>query len=167
MANTTITSIQFKRGTKKALEAKLIGDKKPLYGEPVWETDTNRLKIGDGKNNYVDLPYLEGSELFLEGFYDKEHDVFWKDELHNNPYPRYTSKIYKDLKTELYYYLKDNKYILMFEIASSTNYGVSKLYDKTGQNSDGSVTQKGLTDALNSIVNVYEDDELLKIKSDF
>lgn len=54
----TITTIQFKRGNKAALEEVLKDDQKPLKGEPIWEIDTNRIKVGDGEHNYIDLPYL-------------------------------------------------------------------------------------------------------------
>ena len=165
MTNTTITSIQFKRGTKKALEDKLIGDKKPLYGEPIWETDTNRLKIGDGSKEYKDLPYLDSDNLILEGYYDSEYDVFWKDEGKKNFYPRCTNKIYKDLKDELYYYLKDNHYTLVLKLASSTEYGLSKLYSDKGENEDGSINQKVLTELLNTKCEIVSfDDDTLSLK---
>lgn len=32
------------------------------YGEPGFEKDTYRLKIGDGATNWIDLPYISGSE---------------------------------------------------------------------------------------------------------
>lgn len=60
MATRTSSSIQFKRGIKSLLEARLTGDNKPLEGEPVYELDTGKLKIGDGLHNYVDLPYISG-----------------------------------------------------------------------------------------------------------
>lgn len=166
MIDNIIKSIKFKRGTKESLERLLIDDKKPLAGEPIFETDTYKLKIGDGYTDYKDLPYIDYSgDIVLEGYYDKENDVFWKEELHINPYPRYIDKIYRDLKSSLYYYLRNNIYTLMIEVASSTTYGVSKLYETTGQNIDGGISQKGLTDALNDLTSV--EDELLKIKSDF
>lgn len=54
-----ISLIQLKRGTKANLERVLRGDKKPAKGEPIWETDTNTLKLGDGVHNYIDLPYIK------------------------------------------------------------------------------------------------------------
>lgn len=56
----TISKIKFKRGTKSALEANLVGANRPDAGEPVFELDTNKLKIGDGENDYADLPYISG-----------------------------------------------------------------------------------------------------------
>ena len=58
-----IKVIQFKRGQKAVLEAKLTSGVLGvlLAGEPAFETDTGGLKIGDGINNYIDLPYITGS----------------------------------------------------------------------------------------------------------
>ena len=57
----TISTIQFKRGKKEALERALVGKNILLSGEPVFEIDTNRFKIGDGKSEYKDLPYVSES----------------------------------------------------------------------------------------------------------
>ena len=56
-----IKTIQFKRGNKDRLEEVLVGSKRPLQGEPIYELDTNKFKIGDGKKDYKDLPYLGGN----------------------------------------------------------------------------------------------------------
>ena len=60
-----IKTIQFKRGLKTSLEAKLTTEVLgiPLAGEPIFETDTGKLKIGDGINSYVDLPYISGGSV--------------------------------------------------------------------------------------------------------
>lgn len=57
-----ITNIQFKRGTKEKLEARLVATDLgiPKDGEPIFETDTGKLKIGDGVKPYVELDYLAG-----------------------------------------------------------------------------------------------------------
>jgi hypothetical protein len=59
-----IKTIQFKRGHKKILEAKLVASDLgiPLAGEPIFESDTGQLKIGDGINSYIDLPYVSSKE---------------------------------------------------------------------------------------------------------
>ena len=63
MATTVISSIQFKRGTKEKLTDKLTAQSLGVLkdGEPCWELDTNKIKIGDGKTDYAQLPYLTGS----------------------------------------------------------------------------------------------------------
>ena len=173
MATSTIKSIQFKRGTKAALTSQLVGDNKPLRGEPIWETDTNKLKIGDGKTNYEDLPYITGdggstsSDLIMVGYYDNETDIFWKEPTKVNALPRLTTSLYIDKLSTFVYYLQNNKYTSVFGLASKDSYGLSKLYNSTGQNIDGTMTQKALTDSFNNIVDVSEEDELLDIRNDF
>ena len=58
-----IRTIQFKRGLKANLEAKLTSEALGvlLAGEPAFETDFGGLKIGDGIHDYLDLPYITGS----------------------------------------------------------------------------------------------------------
>ena len=69
-----IKKIQFKRGLKAALEEKLVSTDLgiPAVGEPIYETDTGRLKIGDGINPYIDLPYFSGSPENLPNFIIKD-----------------------------------------------------------------------------------------------
>lgn len=67
-----IKNIQFKRGKKAVLEEKLVAGKLgvPKSGEPIYETDTRKLKIGDGKTSYKDLPYYggNGSDVDIPNF---------------------------------------------------------------------------------------------------
>lgn len=66
-----IKDIQFKRGKKAVLEDKLVADKLgvPRSGEPIYETDTGRLKLGDGITAYKDLAYIGGdSNLDIPNF---------------------------------------------------------------------------------------------------
>jgi hypothetical protein len=63
-----IKNIQFKRGKKAILEEKLVADKLgvPNSGEPIYETDTRKLKIGDGITAYRELPYFGGNSTDLD-----------------------------------------------------------------------------------------------------
>ena len=47
--------VQQKRGTASALASV---NPTPAAGEIVWESDTNKLKVGDGTTAYNSLPYL-------------------------------------------------------------------------------------------------------------
>lgn len=47
--------LQFKRGTAAALKKHNIV---LLYGEPAFEKDTNKMKIGNGTTPYNELPYI-------------------------------------------------------------------------------------------------------------
>lgn len=62
-----IKDIQFKRGKKAVLEDKLVENKLgvPKAGEPIYETDTGKLKIGDGKTAYIDLTYFVDVPKFI------------------------------------------------------------------------------------------------------
>lgn len=64
-----ISLIQFKRGKKATLEAKLTAASLGVLkeGEPAFETDTNKLKIGDGVNDYADLSYITGTDVSESG----------------------------------------------------------------------------------------------------
>ena len=93
MAGTSISTIRLKRGTKSALESVLVDDKKLLQGEPAYELDTNKIKIGDGVNDYADLPYLgaeSGQQITFANRYEfpvigvVNHLYIAKDE--NNSY---------------------------------------------------------------------------------
>lgn len=174
MENKVITSIQFKRGTKENLEAILVGEKKPLKGEPIWELDTNRIKIGDGVSNYASLPYLAGGSsdvdyIVCPGYYDSELDIFWKETAKINPYPRMINKLYKDLGGgNLYYLGQDNHYATVFTIANPSTYGLVKLYNELGDNTDGSLTQKLASQELNKkceISKIDLDDESITFKA--
>ena len=163
MANNTITSIQFKRGNKSALERVLVGENKPLKGEPIWEIDTNKLKIGDGLNNYLDLPYLTGgdeeSDLVIKGYY--HGNGFYKEPEHVNVLPRYTTKFYFDIPTNwIYYYSVDSLYHRLVQTVQvdSDLPGLIKSYSTTGEHVDGTMTQKAITAELNKKVELYLDE---------
>lgn len=68
MATVVKTTFQFKRGTAaKWVELNLT----LAAGEPGFEIDTGRLKIGDGKRTWLDLPYLgEGGVVNAATHYD-------------------------------------------------------------------------------------------------
>lgn len=46
----------FKKGTKAELEA---SSSILRAGEPIFETDTGRLKVGDGVSTYSNLSYID------------------------------------------------------------------------------------------------------------
>lgn len=58
----TISTIQFKRGTKTALINNLKAGKLGVLaqGEPAYELDTGGLKVGDGQTDYEQLAYING-----------------------------------------------------------------------------------------------------------
>lgn len=91
-SQTIINTIQFKRGKKATLDSRLIASDLgiPKVGEPVYETDTKRFKIGDGVNAYKDLPYFSddtySKQIVFKNYFDLpsvgEQDILYiiKDE---------------------------------------------------------------------------------------
>ena len=53
-----IQKIQLKRGAKNVLDLVLKNSNRPASGEPIYELDTGKLKIGDGIHDYADLAYF-------------------------------------------------------------------------------------------------------------
>ena len=147
-----IESIQFKRGTKAKLEERLrAGDLGvPLRGEPIWETDTNRMKIGDGIKPYVQLDYFAdyvSENIVLEGYYDSTTTYFYDlppEEVDRHRLPEWSGKLYRDLATNKVYYFKAiGRFVEL--------YSPAKLYTTSGQNTDGAMTQKAVTDGVDAV----------------
>ena len=158
MANDTIRLLQLKRGAKNALETILKGDKKPLAGVPIWESDTCKLKVGNGIDDYVNLPYIsardpEETNLVIIGWYKDNN--FYKEESCINTYPKYVSKIYYDkFTTYIYYFSTDGLYHrLVQECQVDSNLpGLVKLYGQLGNNTDGSITQAFFTEKYEELL---------------
>lgn len=159
-----ISELKLKRGKKVDLDSMLAGVNRPKRGEPIWETDTNRLKLGDGESDYNALPYAtpEASDagLVISGWLvDGE---FYQESTHESPWPRYSSKIYVDIPTGgAYYYDSPNSsYHPLLDIAKadSGNFGMVRLYGSEGSNDDGAMTQKAATEALSRKAEVSLDE---------
>ena len=53
-----IQKIQLKRGTQNILKLVLKDSNRPASGEPIYELDTGKLKVGDGIHDYAKLAYF-------------------------------------------------------------------------------------------------------------
>ena len=73
-----IEVIQLKRGNKATLEAVLRGERKPADGEPIFETDTGKLKFGDGQHDYIDLGYFGADDIEITGSLDGQILIYNK-----------------------------------------------------------------------------------------
>jgi hypothetical protein len=139
----------------------------PAKGE-VCLVDTARLglcvKVGDGVSTYGSLEYVNTifqMVTFVEG------KVFINDkEITPNG-----NKIYIDANNtnDLYYY-NGVEFVLIgpgsLPTASAGTAGIMKLYSTTGENVDGTMTQKAITDELNTKVSasVNLEDETVVFK---
>lgn len=207
MADTVIkTTYQLRRGLSTTWT-----ERNPIlaYGEPGFEKDTYRLKIGDGVAPWNDLPYLGGGEYsvsvdgksislssniiamygfstakigqipskgidgklvwidqdsttsVLVGFYLNGKfytDSTYIEELEKNP-----KKIYIDRNSNVLYNYNGESFISTNQtlpMASDSDFGIAKLYQAFGQNTDGSMSQKMITDSFKAInLAIDEQDE--------
>lgn len=133
----------------------------PLYGEVVIiDTDDGiRTKIGDGKTCFANLPFTDenlrsmASGAIVRGYYFE--NKFYQDPDHKISIVGYEWKIYIDIPTrEIYgFFESENRFSEINSVnaptASNTVSGVSKLYSSLGQNADGSIDQRTVTNEIN------------------
>ena len=130
----------------------------PANGE-VCLVDTARSGLravcGDGVTPYAQLEYIDS--VFVRG-YLKDDGIFYKDIDATQPYEKNTNVLYIDIPTNSISYYDGEKYQELSSIklptASATTPGIMKLYSTTGQNIDGTMTQKAITDELNEKVEI-------------
>lgn len=139
----------------------------PAKGE-VCLVDTARLglcvKVGDGVSTYGSLEYVNTifqMVTFVEG----------KAFVNDKEIAPSGNKIYIDANNtnDLYYY-NGVEFVLIgpgsLPAASAETAGIMKLYSTTGENVDGTMTQKAITDELNTKVSasVNLEDETVVFK---
>lgn len=144
----------------------------PMNGEVVL-VDTSdkglRAKIGDGVKTYAQLGFAD------ESIYAQINKVVAKGYYYNNAFyvdSSYTEEMDTDFdlyidKTSSKIYVYDGvKYVGIIDTlpnASATVSGIMKLYDELGNNVDGTITQKRLTEEFGRKfhVDVASDDECI------
>lgn len=139
----------------------------PAKGE-VCLVDTARLglcvKVGDGVSTYGSLEYVNTvfqMVTFVEG----------KAFINDKEITPNGNKIYIDANnTNNLYYYNGVEFVLIgpgsLPTASAETAGIMKLYSTTGENVDGTMTQKAITDELNTKVSasVNLEDETVVFK---
>lgn len=142
----------------------------PAKGE-VCLVDTARLglcvKVGDGVSTYGSLEY---ENTIFQRVYFIDEKIF-KDADGVQEITPNENKIYIDANNtnDLYYY-NGVGFVLIgpgsLPTASAETAGIMKLYSTTGENVDGTMTQKAITDGLNTKVSasVNLEDETVVFK---
>lgn len=112
-----------------------------------------QVKVGNGTSTFTQLDYY-ASDIIVRGYYFE--DKFYSDNNHENLITGSNLKIYVDISTSKLYIYNEEQYTIINTVpyASSTNAGILKLYDTTGSNTDGTMTQKAITDQLNTKISV-------------
>ena len=143
----------------------------PANGEVVLidtRRDGLRAKVGDGRTTLANLIWADARyrDAVVTGYYDESEDIFYETNTKEVVLSAYTNRLYIDRWRNKIYYFNGLTYVLVdgaYSPASATTPGVVKLYSTTGQNTDGTMTQKAITDALDakSKASVELQDELL------
>lgn len=141
----------------------------PASGEVVFvdtARDGLRAKVGDGYSTFSQLQFVDEDlrNMVLQGYFDD--NIFYRDDGKNVILAGMVNKLYIDKPTRRIYFFDGTNYIPVTEhiqTATADTPGVVKLYHTTGQNVDGTMTQKAITDELDVRykTEVVADDELL------
>ena len=141
----------------------------PANGEVVLvdtAKDGLRAKVGDGYSTFAQLSYTDADlrNTVLHGYYFNK--VFYQDAIHTIPMAGMINKIYIDDAARKLYYFDGDQYVTIqdtFVTATAEIPGVVKLYSTSGYNTDGTMTQKAITDELDLRykANIDSDNELL------
>lgn len=117
--------------------------------------DGLRAVCGDGVHTFGELNFV--GEVLVRGYYYNGN--FYSDNTCENLIDGSMIKIYIDInKGGLYYF--DGKYYQSvaergsISTATSITPGIMKLYDSIGDNTDGTMTQKAITDELDDKVEI-------------
>ena len=129
----------------------------PRKGEVVLvdtASDGLRSKVGDGVNTYANLSFTDEnirtqvSGIVVRGYYYE--DNFYTDSEHTITIVGYGYKLYIDIPSSKIYTYDDANlsYVCLNPDATSSTKGIMKLYNSTGNNTDGTMTQGSITTEL-------------------
>lgn len=134
----------------------------PTTSSPWSKAKNIRIKIGDGIKTWAELPFLDEENYSVKrGYY--YNDKFYSDVNHETEILPSIEVLYIDLHSGIIYYYDDltAKFIankIIIPNASSTEAGIMRLYTSLGYNEDGTMTQKAITEAIESIDLVVDEE---------
>lgn len=141
----------------------------PANGEVVLidtATEGLRAKVGDGSTVLGALEFIDSHyrNAAIQGYYDTISGNFYIDNSKTTLLVPQNDKIYIDSEAGKIYYYDGSHYVNIesnFSTATASQPGILKLYNTTGQNVDGTMTQKAITDELEQRFKASIDNELL------
>lgn len=127
----------------------------PANGEIILVDTSNglRAKVGTGALSYEQLPFTDviSRNGVVNGYFD--NNVFYTDISKTSTINGTLGKIYIDNShSKIYFYDGENFKNIKQTLANASDIesGVVKLYNSIGNNTDGTMTQKAITDELNA-----------------
>lgn len=120
--------------------------------------DGLRFKVGDGATTWANLPYVDKDapvNPIVKGYFFEGQ--FYSDAAHTTLITPSTDALYVDLVLSAIYTYNGTQYVAITQsvsLANAETAGIMKLYSETGANTDGTMTQKVVTDKLNEKVGV-------------
>jgi hypothetical protein len=134
-----------------------------------------RAKVGNGVNTFKDLPYTDETilksinGLIIKGYFYQ--GKFYLDAEHTELLDGVIGRIYIDaVSGKLYIYNGINYETSNRNLPNATDEiaGVMKLYDQVGQNVDGTMTQRAITNELNEKfeMDVIKEEEMIVFDTD-
>lgn len=124
--------------------------------------DGLRAVCGDGKSTFSNLPYLY--DLIQRGYF--KDGVFYTDETYSKQIGGSVTKLYINISNNILYYYNGYNFEeigINPPAASSKQPGIMKLYNEVGYNTDGTMTQKAITEELDTKIELTlkEEEELV------
>ena len=150
MATVYKTTFKLRRGTLAEWDAKnpILAD-----GEPGFAIDQNILRIGNGATAWKDLKDINGAAsqegLLLTGYL--LNGEFYTDSTYTVLLEKNSNCIYIDKNSNSGYTWTGEKYAAIVADATADVAGLVKLYQVHGDNEDGTMSQKVVTEGVNSI----------------
>lgn len=129
-----------------------------------------RTKVGDGVSTFAQLPYADETilqninSLIVKGYFYQGN--FYADAEHTELLDNVVGRIYIDaVSSKLYTYngISYGTQNSSLPNATAEIAGAVKLYDQMGQNTDGTMTQRAITNELNEKfeMDVVEEEEMV------
>lgn len=130
-----------------------------------------RAVCGDGVTPFGQLDYI--GQSFIQGYYHDSLNWFYADANFTRILDGKETVIYLDLQTNSLFYFNGYDFVKIdtsLPTASELIKGVMRLYATTGDNTDGTMTQKAITEELDTVnkeldtkveVSLKEEDELI------
>lgn len=127
-----------------------------------------RVKVGDGVTilkslNYIDQHLLNLIDsVVVRGYY--HNSKFYTDSTYTEEIPGVINKVYIDANSNIVYTYdaSQSKFISINDTlptASDVQAGITKLYKTKGSAEDGTMTQKSITENLNTKFEVHVDED--------